>query len=832
MFNFRHIKICRPSALYKATIGGAAIVFAMLVSGGNLNAKTLYVNAKAAPGGKGTSWSSAYKFLRDALDHSGNGDQIFVAKGTYYPDDGASGLFGSRKMSFELKGQKVYGGFAGNETSLAQRNVAANTSVLSGAIWSGDNASDFWSLHVVVANQNSTLDGFIVEDGHANGGHSWNYPNVTEFDRGGGCYVEAGKILTLANCTFRDNRALADGGAIYVQGDSGKVIASNCVFQNNEIRLDYNITTGNSSGGAIKGNVDATNCKFISNIVNTQNFYEGTVSTAFGGAIAGNVRAVNCEFIGNKLYADGEDGLEPTADGGAIFGDFTGSGCVFTGNEAFDSKNQGISSGGAISGMVVKAFNCAFSANRSGTGIAKPEEVTNGGGGAIYTGNGKSTLANCVFVGNTSAFRGGAVQGGLNRETDSISISNCTFLNNGVTTGLEGSALSCGGIVSSLNNILWFTDPPVLSGFSRDKLIHVGFKGAFRNSSDEYPAPSSAAANLIKGGQSAITLGVIADLFLVSPSLLFVNADPMFVNLADPDGADNQWGTLDDGLRLSGGSPALGKSLDPRTPDYVDVRPKDLADSDRDGDLAEKLPVDMLGNVRVQNGFIEIGAYESGNLANVPEIAVFDGNASLTDGVTRSFGKVVKRKSKEMTFTIRSVGTNRLAGISVALEDQKEFTLKKATYNFLDPGSSATVTVIFKPRSTGKFTAKLTILSSDANESPFDITLTGNGVKPPSRKKKSSVIEAADFARHITAESSSSNNTITGTITSNDGKHLVLTVLKTAGVTPGTVEVSPDLVNWYSGPVHTTILQDNSTLIKVRDNTPVPDGGKRFIRIR
>ena len=431
---------------------------------------------------------------------------------------------------------------------------------------------------------------------------------------------------------------------------------------------------------------------------------------------------------------------------------------------------------------------------------------------------------------NTSAFRGGAVQGGLNRETDSISISNCTFLNNGVTTGLEGSTLSCGGIVSSLNNILWFTDP-TSGGFSRDKLIHVGFKGALRNSSDEYPAPSSAAGNLIRGGQSAITLGIIADLFLVSPSLLFVDADPMFSNISDPDGADNKWGTSDDGLRLKAGSPALGKSLDPRTPDYVDVRPKDLADSDGDGDLSEKLPVDMLGNVRVQNAFIEIGAYEFGNQANVSEIAVFDGSTSLNDGITRSFGKVVKKKSKEMTFTIRSVGNNRLGGISVALDNQKNFTLKKATHNFLDPGKSATVTVIFKPKSTGKFTAKLTILSNDANESPFDITLTGNGVNAPTRKK-SSVIAPADIARRLSSGSSHDANAITGTIITNDGKHLVLTVLKTAGTTPGTVEVSPDLVNWSSGPNHTTIMEDNSTLLKVRDNTPIPPGGKRFIRIR
>ena len=36
-----------------------------------------------------------------------------------------------------------------------------------------------------------------------------------------------------------------------------------------------------------------------------------------------------------------------------------------------------------------------------------------------------------------------------------------------------------------------------------------------------------------------------------------INSNTLFVNSADPDGADNIFMTSDDGLRLNGGSPAL-----------------------------------------------------------------------------------------------------------------------------------------------------------------------------------------------------------------------------------------------------------------------------------
>lgn len=848
------------------TSGGvvrALSLLALLMCSGLADGKIVYVNKAVKTPGKGTSWSTAYKYLRDALDTTKAGDEIYVAKGIYYPDDGATGIFGDREMSFDLKGQKIYGGFTGKETSLSQRKPSVNITVLSGAIWDGPNASDYWSLHIVTVAKNSTLDGVIVEDGHANGGHSWNYPSISSYDRGGGCYVKSGNTLTLANCIFRDNRALADGGAIMVEDGVGKVVATKCTFERNAIPGVYRVTYSHPGGGAIKGDVEATDCRFVENTIDAVHAYKGTESAAFGGAISGNVKAVRCEFTANKAYAHNFEEVEPTSDGGAIYGNFSGTDCAFTRNESFATDGDGISSGGAISGGVINAFNCTFVENMSGTAIGeegKPveeeegeegeeeEEVepvlkaVPGGGGAIHASGGESQIANCVFVRNSSLFRGGAVQAGVTTGADSIFISNCTFLDNAVVRDGRGAALSGGGVVRLLNSIFWFTEPT--SGtFDLFAPVHVSFGGALRNSDEHYPTPSSAAPNILKGGTALITRSDIPNIYLVSPSLLILDSDPLFANVADLDGADNRWGTADDGLRLKSGSPAIGKALDPRITGFNNLLPKDLTDVDGDGDVAERLPTDLKGNVRVQNTYVEIGAYEYGSLKNSPEIAVFEGKKELFDGGTRSSGDVLKWTMKEMTFTIRSSGTSSLGNISVALSGDREFSMQKMKTTSLEPGSKATFTVIFKPNSAGKYSAKLRISSNDANESPFDITLTGNGTdkKKSSSKVKASFLASAGVATSkagstapsaFVSTAGSSGAVVTRAIAADGTKHLVLTVLKSDNWTGGTVEVSSDLLKWYSGTKHTTLLEDSATLLRVRDNTAVSNGEKRFIRLK
>ena len=65
-------------------------------------------------------------------------------------------------------------------------------------------------------------------------------------------------------------------------------------------------------------------------------------------------------------------------------------------------------------------------------------------------------------------------------------------------------------------------------------------------------------------------------------------------------------------------------------------------------------------------------------------------------------------------------------------------------------------------------------------------------------------------------------------------KYLVLTVAKPA-LPDGrkrSVQVSSNLVDWFSGRNHTTVVADNERFLKVRDNTPLTPGRKRYIRLK
>jgi predicted outer membrane repeat protein len=716
-----------------AGVGKAAVFTLLLLCTDIMHAKTVYVNGAVAASGKGDSWSTAYKYLRDALDNTAFPDNIFVARGTYFPDDGKSGSFGKREFAFELNGQNVYGGFAGNETSLAQRNIQANPTSLSGAIWDQPGEDVYWSLHVVVVSNNSTLDGVIVENGHASGADSWNYPNVTSYDEGGGCYVKAGKVITLSNCVFRNNRALSYGGAIMVENSTGKVIATDCSFENNRIPLEYDITTSIPAGGAIKGNVKATNCRFTGNTVAATSFIGSTKSLGRGGAIAGDVNLENCQFDGNRVTASGKDSI---ASGGAIEGSVVATNCTFSLNKSTATLVTGISSGGAIAGGSVSAANCSFTENTGGSGLIKEQDGSgSGGGGAIYVSTGKSTLMNCVFVKNTSGVRGGAIHCDTLAEANSrsLSIYNSTFLDNGVATDFKGAAISCGGVVRLMNNIFWYSSPAV-DDFEQDNLIHVIIKGALRNSPENYPTQATIAPNIVEGGKTNITEGFGADVFLGPVQVTILTGDPLFVNPTDPNGADNIWGTLDDGLRLQSGSAAFGAAQDPRTAFLLSIVPVDILDADKDGDTIELISIDYASLVRVQNSYVDLGAYEFGNIISAPELALFQfGSTELLNGVSSSFGSVARGKSRKKTFIVKNTGTDTLGNISFLMKKNSSFRIQKPTTKSLKPGDSLKFTITLKPRSNKKLSSDLQIFSNDKDENPFSINFRGKGT--PKKKR-------------------------------------------------------------------------------------------------
>lgn len=89
-----------------------------------------FVNLAATGTNDGTNWQNAFNDLQTALTAAGYGDQIWIAKDTYYPTSD-----GNRDISFVLPvGVSLYGGFTGAESTLTQRNIQANPTVLSGDI--------------------------------------------------------------------------------------------------------------------------------------------------------------------------------------------------------------------------------------------------------------------------------------------------------------------------------------------------------------------------------------------------------------------------------------------------------------------------------------------------------------------------------------------------------------------------------------------------------------------------------------------------------------------------------------------------------------------------
>ena len=125
-------------------------------------AKVIYVDDDATSGGDGVSWATAHKYLQDGLAVAEYGDEIWVAEGTYKPDQGAGKTAGDRASPFVLvNGVGMYGGFLGTETTRDPQGDN-NQTILSGEI---NEDSELWSLNVVRGanlDANTTLDGFSL----------------------------------------------------------------------------------------------------------------------------------------------------------------------------------------------------------------------------------------------------------------------------------------------------------------------------------------------------------------------------------------------------------------------------------------------------------------------------------------------------------------------------------------------------------------------------------------------------------------------------------------------------------------------------------------------
>lgn len=371
----------------------------------------IYVNDDASGSGTGADWANAYKKLQNALGAAVSGDRIWVAAGVYYPDEGTMQTNNNRSASFNLiDGVAVYGGFAGTETQLSQRNISANPTILSGDIYKNDVNTDgnniaesvadivgLNSYHVVRGNSTSTaaaFDGFIITAGKANGAGS----DVI----GAGMYNYY-STHTLANLTFSGNYASSQGGGL--SNNNTDVSLSNVVF------------TGNSAGLSGGGMQNISN----SVAVLTNVTFNGNESGSGGGmenSLSSEATLTNVTFSQN----------DASSKGGGYYNS-VGSQSTFTN---VDFLNNSAGYGGGVydqnSNSILTLTNVTFSGNTAGshggglytsnngpyevrlTNVTFNDNRANQHGGGLYgSGSGFQTLTNVTISGNTAFQNGGGL---------------------------------------------------------------------------------------------------------------------------------------------------------------------------------------------------------------------------------------------------------------------------------------------------------------------------------------------------------------------------------------------------------------------------------------
>lgn len=575
--------------------------------------KRFYVDKDATSGERtGVDWENAFTDLQDALLLAAWGDEIWVAEGDYKPTSTTD-----RSISFQpANGVRLYGGFMGTETYRDERSIELYPTILSGEIGDSftmnDNSYNVLSFNDV--DSNTLLDGFIIEKGVADtqdnpfgGGISFSslgwsrceptiqncritsnsaiygggiaclpvgdglvYPRFRNCDFenneassfGGGAYFRSVGVENTATplfdrCNFIDNNATSEGGGIYIGDVSGNMLISNTVFDR-----DSSLFNGGGVSitfyGSTLSKVSFIDCEFNRNVSGVggglflTNIYNEQVDTTENLL---HLEIIRSEFTNNTASEEG-GGIEVYTTGGAS--QIKLSNCTISGNTLLHSGN------GAGVHFLTDADGLGWydiDRSRFTNNILPIGRAETGKGGLYIEGSFfgarvYSKITNSLFSGNTNGLHLIAGPLGFLRST----VANCTFFDNGVypiTSSWSFDPNTSSNLTSFLNNIVWEPQStlPIRGGSSGLNGLEISH--SIFNTLDCG----------LSGGLTACLAGNI------------VGIDPLFL--------DEQ--SLD--LRTASCSPAR------------DAGTNGLLDS-------IDLEVDILGNSRLLDESIDIGAFE------------------------------------------------------------------------------------------------------------------------------------------------------------------------------------------------------------------------------
>lgn len=254
----------------------------------------LYVDIDQ-PGGDGASWAQAFTNPQTALSSAIEGDEIWVAEGTY--TSGAD----------LTTGVALYGGFEGNETLRLQQDSDAHPTMLIAPVGL-ENAVTMDAVSL------ATADGLTIEgrNGLAGSGVFIRdasdclvsncklvncYASGDPAAAGGGLYCN-GSTVTIAGCEITNCQASSTGYQAFGGGATltdSLVSIQDCVISGNSVT---NGSLGNGTGGGL--HLARTDAVIVNTLFHNNQAAEGA---AVFLAECEDITFVNCVFDGNEANA-------------------------------------------------------------------------------------------------------------------------------------------------------------------------------------------------------------------------------------------------------------------------------------------------------------------------------------------------------------------------------------------------------------------------------------------------------------------------------------------------------------------------------------------------
>ena len=253
-----------------------------IVDAGSLHVpiRPIFVDHHATGDASGRNWDDAFVDLGDAIEAAEPFTRIFVAQGTYKPDSGDN-----QNASWWLPANvEIYGGFAGTESNLAERDFRSNPTVLSGNIGSAASAEDdsfslfyndsqqlirrFGKLENKVTDETSVLDGFTLTRAAQS------------------AVVNINGNPSIRNCIFTGNHGIAGAGIRHSMGNS-KMLVEACEFKENR--------GGQGAGVFAESDISLINCLFHNNTVT----FQGAAIALYG---VKECKIIHCTIANNNAY--------------------------------------------------------------------------------------------------------------------------------------------------------------------------------------------------------------------------------------------------------------------------------------------------------------------------------------------------------------------------------------------------------------------------------------------------------------------------------------------------------------------------------------------------